>query len=546
MNLILDFVYTGSVDINQKNVCSLLESASYLGILDLVELCCDFLKRMLTLENCIGIMRFASYHSSSLNKYARCIVTCKFEILSQQSDEYLELPSEELEAIIGAGELNVKSEEVVWNGVLRWINHDIENRKGNIVELIKKVRLELLDRKFVLENIKDHPHVAGNDECRAIISDALKSLHSLEMITEKEGDISNRGFSRPRIGHDTLFVFPTSIRSFHTKDFPIYDTLRMRWVKVEVIEVPPCQRDFRTAVIGFNIYIIGGSSPRLTPVNSCHCFNTVAKTWCEVSPMQNRRSELTVAVLDGLVYAMGGFSGHDYCNTAERYDYRTNQWYMVAPMNEQRGVASATNLNGKIYVVGGFSHGKRHVASAEVYDPEVNQWTYIAEMTYARSCLSCIAYHGYVYAIGGRNDESSMCSGEKYNPTTNEWMQISDMPRRRKYLSTAVLGDKIFAIGGYPFTKVVDCYNEKSNEWTTERDIIICDSYQSACVIMDLPNVCDFIEYNKGEEEGRSGRSFWLQISRPVLSWICRMYATLLNIYNKDGEEGRSGRSFWL
>jgi hypothetical protein len=79
------------------------------------------------------------------------------------------LPPEELKAIIRADELNVMSEEIEWDGVLRWINYDKENRKGNIVGIIKKVRLGLLDRKFIVENVMDKPYVARNYKCHNLI-----------------------------------------------------------------------------------------------------------------------------------------------------------------------------------------------------------------------------------------------------------------------------------------------------------------------------------------------------------------------------------------
>lgn len=44
---------------------------------------------------------------------------------------------------------------------------------------------------------------------------------------------------------------------------------------------------------------------------------------------------------------MGGYDGHHRQNTAEKYDYRTNQWTLIAPMNVQRSDASATTLNGR-------------------------------------------------------------------------------------------------------------------------------------------------------------------------------------------------------
>jgi hypothetical protein len=71
----------------------------------------------------------------------------------QQNEQLLELPLEELQAIVGADELNVKNEKTVWVCVLRWIDHDTDNRKGHILDLLKNIRLGLLDRNFLHENV---------------------------------------------------------------------------------------------------------------------------------------------------------------------------------------------------------------------------------------------------------------------------------------------------------------------------------------------------------------------------------------------------------
>lgn len=57
------------------------------------------------------------------------------------------------------------------------------------------------------------------------------------------------------------------------------------------------------------------------------------------------RCYVSVAVLDGCIYAMGGYDGHVRQNTAERYTPRSNQWSLITPMNHQRSDASATTLN---------------------------------------------------------------------------------------------------------------------------------------------------------------------------------------------------------
>jgi kelch-like protein 10 len=76
-----------------------------------------------------------------------------FEKVWQQSEELLELPVEDLQAIVGAEDLNVKNEKMVLECVLRWIGHDTDNRKGHIVDLLKNIRLGLLDRNFLMENV---------------------------------------------------------------------------------------------------------------------------------------------------------------------------------------------------------------------------------------------------------------------------------------------------------------------------------------------------------------------------------------------------------
>jgi hypothetical protein len=93
------------------------------------------------------------YCCTDLESDARRFVIHHFVQVSQQSVELLELPVEELQAILGSDELNVKQEELVWECVLRWIDHDAENRKDHIVDLMKTVRLGLLDAQFFHENV---------------------------------------------------------------------------------------------------------------------------------------------------------------------------------------------------------------------------------------------------------------------------------------------------------------------------------------------------------------------------------------------------------
>jgi kelch-like protein 10 len=499
MSSILEYAYLRFVDINQENVQELLVSADYLSVLGLHELCCDFLRSRLDIENCISIMKFArEYFCANLEKDARFFLMSNFVEVSQNSAEILDLPLEELKDIVVADELNVKHEEVVWECILRWINHDALNRKGNMLKLFRRLRLGLFDNCYFHSKVKYHPYVVENEECCSIVLDTIMLQYDSAMIMHNVMERSLQDFARARIPHEVIFAIGGWNGGEPTNNIETYDTRLDRWLKIEAVD-PKGPRTFHgTAVIGFNIYVIGGFDGMFY-LNTCRCFNAVTKTWREVAPMHIRRCYLSVVMLDDMVYSLGGYDGHERQKTGEVYEYQRNQWTVIAPMNVQRSDASAAALNGKIYITGGFN-GEEHVNSSEVYDPNVNQWTLIKEMQFGRSGLSCIAYHGCLYAIGGFSGTSCLSTVEKYNPITETWTLAPDTYKARTNFGIVVIDDMIFTIGGIrDFTPLneVECYDETSNEWYQAGKMNIYLLGLSACVVASLPNVCDYIHENR-------------------------------------------------
>ena len=59
-----------------------------------------------------------------------------------------------------------------------------------------------------------------------------------------------------------------------------------------------------------------------------------------VAPMATARNSVGVAVLDGKLYAVGGYGGGQL-SSVERYDPATNAWQAVAPMATARSFAVA-------------------------------------------------------------------------------------------------------------------------------------------------------------------------------------------------------------
>lgn len=142
MHTLLSYIYLRKLNVTEDNVYKLLTTADYLSILGVLEICCEFLKSKLSPTNAIGIMLFARNHfCRNLAESAWQYVMRYFVSIATQSEELLTLSLNDLQEIINADDLNVKSEETVWEAILRWINHDPEDRKKHIVSLMKCIRL---------------------------------------------------------------------------------------------------------------------------------------------------------------------------------------------------------------------------------------------------------------------------------------------------------------------------------------------------------------------------------------------------------------------
>lgn len=50
--------------------------------------------------------------------------------------------------------------------------------------------------------------------------------------------------------------------------------------------------------------------------------------WAEVAPMSTRRLGVSVSVLNGCLYAVGGSDGQNPLNTVERY-FNTSVWFLI-------------------------------------------------------------------------------------------------------------------------------------------------------------------------------------------------------------------------
>jgi hypothetical protein len=194
------------------------------------------------------------------------------------------------------------------------------------------------------------------------------------------------------------------------------------------------------------IYAIGGASDtQWTLLSTVEAYDPTTDTWTTKAPMPTPRSGLA-NVVNGKIYVIGDLSA------VEEYDPETDTWTTKKPMPTGRwGLATAV-VDGIIYAMGGQSTGGNWLSTVEAYNPETDEWTTKAPMLgTGRTHFSAAAVNGIIYAVGGGtypDVESLSLAVEAYDPVKDMWAKKADMLTPRSDLSISAVNGKIYAIGG--------------------------------------------------------------------------------------------------
>lgn len=164
-------------------------------------------------------------------------------------------------------------------------------------------------------------------------------------------------------------------------------------------------------------------------------------TWTSKAPMQQSRTGLGVAVVNGKIYAIGGCS-------------------ISGTMPSIDGSVVLGNTNLEDY--GSF------LGTNEEYDPESQKWTAKAPMPTSRILFATAACQGKIYCIGGKTSTGLTGVNEVYDPVTDTWETKTSMPEARGWLTAGVVNGKIYLIGGFPDGTLNQVYDPETDSWDTK------------------------------------------------------------------------------
>ena len=262
--------------------------------------------------------------------------------------------------------------------------------------------------------------------------------------------------------------------------FPISMAQDSPWT--QKADMPTGRLGIATAVVDGKIYAIGGyTRANGAGLTTNEVYDPVTDSWEKKAFMPTGRHWLTASAVNGKIYAIGGYTsyGQPGLPTIEEYDPATDTWETKTDMPTPRLGPASCVVDGIIYVIGGASTVSQQLKTVEAYDPETDTWTKKADLPFARMMLNVNAVNGKIYAIGGRYGSLQMYMLiEEYDPATDTWIKKFDMPIKKGGYATTVMNAKIYIIGGvniesgvwniYP---LVEEYDPIANTWARGTDM---------------------------------------------------------------------------
>ncbi|XP_077288687.1 kelch-like protein 7 [Arctopsyche grandis] len=470
---ILKYCYTGEISIDEKHVEKLMELANRL------EVKIPKQYKTVDLSNCLEVLE--STGDSKLLKEAVDLTLENFETL-HKTQGFLNLPLFNVMEILKSNDLLVRSEESVFNAVKLWVNHDNANRKSDLAQLMRFVRLSLLSMEFFVNEVMTFCHSCA--ECMTTIRQ--------EIINKTDKSFIQRKTPRRKIqkmalvGGDDLDVAST---------IDILDGLKNSWSLSKNIGVN--KHSFASVLVGNWIVIIGGINSSKKSASSVEYVDLKSGQKHQLKPLNQARLDFSAVTLcrdsSTDVYAIGGYGGGSSpLSSVERWSSKTGDWQIIAPLLVGVENHSASVIADKIYITGGRrKENGKHMSTniVQMYSVETNSWTYRTQMIQARHAHSGVTFKGKLYVAGGIIWETYtyLDSVEHYDSNANVWTAIVNLPKPAYGISLCCFQNKLLSMGGfsleYGYLSDVWEYDETNKSWKTSTSLSRTRVYAVAHVI---------------------------------------------------------------
>ncbi|KAF7215881.1 kelch-like protein 41a [Nothobranchius furzeri] len=484
MEVIVSYLYSAEIDINENNVQDILGVANRFQIPSVFTVCVNYLQKMVTKKSCLAIYRLGlMLNCARLAMAARDYIADRFEAVAKD-DDFLELAPPELFAIIGADALNVEKEEVVFEALMRWIRKDKEKRAQSLGEAFDYIRFRLLPEKYFKEKVEKDELVKANPELLKKIKDAFagklpEKIKGQSDAEGEEGKLPGYLNDNRRYG----MYAKDMILMINDTAAVAYDGQENECFLAAMAEQIP--RNHVSLTSKNNLYVLGGlfvdEEDKENPLQ-CYFYqlDSLAAEWTALPPMPSPRCLFGLGEFENLIFAVAGkdLESNESHDTVLCYDTAKMKWIETKKLPIKVHGHCVVSENGLVYCIGGKTNDNKATNKMFAYNHKRSEWKEVASMKVPRSMFGAVIHKGKIIVAGGANEDGLTAVCEAYDFGTNKWSLFTEFPQERSSMNLVSCGGLLYAVGGFTMvendnkecapTENTDIwqYEENAKQWT--------------------------------------------------------------------------------
>ena len=438
---VVEFIYSGKIDLTLEKIEKLIPACDILMFSDLSEECKNFLEEMATdASDCVVVYRIAK--ASCLENTARKAWGVMLDKLPDitTTTSFKELPETELHKYLSDRGLNVASEDPVFDVVVIWVRHCMENRADAFEKLVDYVTLSHCSLGFLTEVVRQEP-LMQNVTCLQRLSDSLgaqASDSSLHLGTPR------RVPCLVALCKDQCWMLRAGESEWLNKGLVAGEILTSS----------------SACMTGDGILITGGRTGHHTNSKQSYKLSLPTMDWTAVADLNVARREHVSVCAEGQVYVLGGRGDSGKLQSVEYLDDKTGSWGVTTDMPVALYGHTAVSYKHYIYVFWKAGFLFQNSGESFLLDTVSKTWSRRAETPLDCIDVSSVAYRDRIYVMGG-NENWCM----SYNPDQDQW-QTHPTPKEDHAGGSAVVwGDRILQCGG-DYTSVIEAYSPETDSWS--------------------------------------------------------------------------------
>ncbi|XP_063964243.1 kelch repeat and BTB domain-containing protein 8-like isoform X1 [Lytechinus pictus] len=428
LRLLLDFLYTGNIILDDQNVQDVFVTANLLQVVPLIHFCAEYLEKSLSIANCIGMYCLATAYSCvSLLETSWEYINYNFILVSKQ-EEFLNAPSNVVLSIASSRMLNVRSEGDVFEAMFQWYKKDPTSKVCTAQQILKHVNVKFLSRMQVAR-----ARTEGLLPLEPTTSETNPSAISDSQVSASQSSSSEPG---ARLGMSAQELILMAGR--HGRQNTIF-CVHLPSRQCYFLDLPPICRTFGAlvTVVDNEVYAITNDYQD----KSMFHYNHIRKKWMAVAQRLQGRTDFQLQVVNGNIYILGGLNDWEILNSVERYDPSVDEWQFMTPMPRDVIDFTSAVYRDSIYI---FS-GSRTMS----YNTVTDLWTAtLPAMTTPRLRSACVTHGKEIWVIGGSSAQSSTevpcIQVEKYLPDEGRWESGGYLPSLMKFCLATVYQKELY------------------------------------------------------------------------------------------------------